>query len=727
MKNKKLQKNIFALILPIIFFVIVKTNNAQPGWYYQIGSGISDIFFVNEFIGYAAGHGHAIYKTQDGGDTWEGLNTNIDYNENSAYGGGSIFFINNQTGWYVGQQNLILKTGNGGSSWTKLNSGLSLLPNQYVHFKNLYFTDSNNGWVVGYSGSTSGGNVQGVILKTTNGGMDWTSQIFGNSLLSVTFTSSQKGWVVGNGGLIFVTTDGGNNWSNQSSGTSNLLYDVAFKNDVSGIIVGIATVLVTTNGGINWTAKNITSSSLYSVAYLESGICFAVGGGKLYKSSDNGDNWSIQNDSLPWGTDRVFFSSSSKGWYSSSQGEDPGIGKTTDGGASWVKKTANREIQKLFLLKDPLRIWGFQWKGILYSPNGLRWRFVENNLISNMKDIFFKDENNGWIVGGYNFTNNMIRTTDGGNTWALQNNNAVQNFNSIFFVDTSFGWAAGTNGTVIQTLDGGQTWGLQSTPTTAHLRSISFANRLVGYTGGRGTYGSHWGKNVILKTYNSGLLWNVIYQDSLSQEISKVFCLDENTIFFSASQKIYKSVDGGLSWNIIFNKDGTYINDFNFPDGLNGWVISGSFLYKSIDGGATWRESAHSHSGSFYTSFVFLNAVRAWTSTGTSILYTDNGGISFLERLPDVDSNAENFLLFQNYPNPFNPATTIKYQIPISGIVTLKVYDILGNEVASLVNEYKSPGSYEVNWNAIGYSSGIYFYKLCAGHFSSTNKFILMK
>ncbi|MBZ0200795.1 MAG: T9SS type A sorting domain-containing protein [Ignavibacteriaceae bacterium] len=91
-----------------------------------------------------------------------------------------------------------------------------------------------------------------------------------------------------------------------------------------------------------------------------------------------------------------------------------------------------------------------------------------------------------------------------------------------------------------------------------------------------------------------------------------------------------------------------------------------------------------------------------------------------------------NFSLYQNYTNPFNSTTTIKYSIPSiinqqSSIINLKVYDVLGNEIATLVNEDKSPGSYEVTFNAKYLSSGIYFYKITTGGFSSTKKMILLR
>ncbi len=95
------------------------------------------------------------------------------------------------------------------------------------------------------------------------------------------------------------------------------------------------------------------------------------------------------------------------------------------------------------------------------------------------------------------------------------------------------------------------------------------------------------------------------------------------------------------------------------------------------------------------------------------------------------DSRGENipeqFNLSQNYPNPFNPSTKINYQISTAGIVSLKVYDVLGKEVATLVNEEKPVGSYEVNFNASRLSSGMYLYRLKAGNFVETKKMILLK
>lgn len=95
--------------------------------------------------------------------------------------------------------------------------------------------------------------------------------------------------------------------------------------------------------------------------------------------------------------------------------------------------------------------------------------------------------------------------------------------------------------------------------------------------------------------------------------------------------------------------------------------------------------------------------------------------------IEEVETIPTEFALYQNYPNPFNPGTLIKYHVPEKSFVSLKVYDLLGEELATLVNEEKSAGSYDVNFDAGQLSSGFYIYTIKAGNFTSTKKMILMK
>ena len=92
-----------------------------------------------------------------------------------------------------------------------------------------------------------------------------------------------------------------------------------------------------------------------------------------------------------------------------------------------------------------------------------------------------------------------------------------------------------------------------------------------------------------------------------------------------------------------------------------------------------------------------------------------------------VDNTLVNFNILQNYPNPFNPSTKIRYSVPQSLNVVIKVFDILGNEIETLINEEKQARTYEITWNAIDLPSGVYFYQLRAGNFVETKKMLLLK
>ncbi len=112
-------------------------------------------------------------------------------------------------------------------------------------------------------------------------------------------------------------------------------------------------------------------------------------------------------------------------------------------------------------------------------------------------------------------------------------------------------------------------------------------------------------------------------------------------------------------------------------------------------------------------------------------IYIDDVKITSFENPTSVENNdnlvVDNYQLYQNYPNPFNPSTTITYQIPFDGIVTLKVTDILGKEVAILVNEFKNKGLYNINFDASNLSSGVYIYSLTCNNFSKARKMIVIK
>jgi hypothetical protein len=127
----------------------------------------------------------------------------------------------------------------------------------------------------------------------------------------------------------------------------------------------------------------------------------------------------------------------------------------------------------------------------------------------------------------------------------------------------------------------------------------------------------------------------------------------------------------------------------------------------------------------------YLNSITVAKqyAANTIAYYNANFPKSILTGVGDLPQVVNNFNLYQNYPNPFNPSTRIKYSVSTSSLVSMKIYNILGKEVAVLLNEQKNPGEYEITFNSSKYNlaSGVYFYKLTAGGFTSVKKMMLLK
>jgi hypothetical protein len=212
-------------------------------------------------------------------------------------------------------------------------------------------------------------------------------------------------------------------------------------------------------------------------------------------------------------------------------------------------------------------------------------------------------------------------------------------------------------------------------------------------------------------------LETIILQDTIAE---KVFVT--NNVQISAADSIH-----------IAEKDRNELVFKNYGDGMS---YDLNVRYASASGGTNFlhmsiqmaQNSAH-------------QIEPVWTDLGNEpvTIFIDLGNDGTIDDTIFVKNQATNmedegsllspdsYNLAQNFPNPFNPTTSIRYSIPKRSNVTLKVYDILGNEVANLVNEEKDQGVYTVNFNAIGLSSGIYFYTLRAEGFIQTKKMLLLK
>jgi hypothetical protein len=185
---------------------------------------------------------------------------------------------------------------------------------------------------------------------------------------------------------------------------------------------------------------------------------------------------------------------------------------------------------------------------------------------------------------------------------------------------------------------------------------------------------------------------------------------------------VLKSNDGGETWsNISPGISTNFRSAINASDKIHVVGLGGSILL-TADGGANWFAQDSPTSNDLNDIVEIDNGdLVAVGAGGTILVYSELTGVE------NTKNNPAAFSVAQNYPNPFNPSTRIRYSIPHSSSVSIKVYDLIGNEIQTLVNEEKPGGSYEITWNAYDLPSGVYFYQIRAGEFFQTNKMLLLK
>jgi hypothetical protein len=197
--------------------------------------------------------------------------------------------------------------------------------------------------------------------------------------------------------------------------------------------------------------------------------------------------------------------------------------------------------------------------------------------------------------------------------------------------------------------------------------------------------------------------------------------LGPTNIWFDAAGDMLVSDYNGTAVK-RFDSAGTYVSDFltglSNSEGVD-FFPNGNIL---IGNGATSSVKLFDNAGNYIEDFISSGAGNLLTPN--AVVIRENNAVSVSG---SGNSFINNYILEQNYPNPFNPGTIISFSIPNSEFTQLKIYDALGTEINSLVNEYKQSGNYDIEFNAENLPTGIYFYRLISGNYSDTKKMILLK
>jgi photosystem II stability/assembly factor-like uncharacterized protein len=347
----------------------------------------------------------------------------------------------------------------------------------------------------------------------------------------------------------------------------------------------------------------------------------------------------------------------------------------------------------------------------------------------------------------------VLYSKDRGQTWEnLSITSLTQNLYGLNFIDYDYNInkaliiACGESGVVYRSYistDTVWTWEQVNTPTTQRLNSITSWLGLYLVAGDNGTilrstdHGQHWED----KSVGGGNLNRIV--------------IDEFQIFptrawiVGDSGKIYRTTDIGVTWELKNSGTAENLYDLSFRTSYEGVAVGAKGVVKyTTDAGSSWNDDPELSS---ITKRDIISIAGVDTVTATAITMnnysrnkkikksqgTDTTFIITVSSEPFVNVHYEEnsipsqFILEQNYPNPFNPSTKISWQLPEGSNVKLKVFDLLGREVATLVDEYRQAGSYDVEFNQASSiknpASGVYYYQLKAGNLIETKKMILLK
>lgn len=653
-----------------------------------------NFLFVDENIGFFIFKTNEIYKTVDGGVNWE-LQSNLTGNMIEYTKDGVLFLFDRY----------IYKSYDKGKTWIKLPAS-----NNYFDYGDpidLVALDSLNIWVIKKQEyNTFPPQPTTINCYTTDGGYTWNK--FNENIIT-SFRLDYLAIMFNEDGIGFISGE----------------YLSAQANKI------IPFILKTSDNGRTWNFNYMIENSISDIFYQNGEWLFfpAYKSGYYLSTDDLNSAPSLYNSNKYY--DRKFYHSSQEllytiSWnsFSINTGSFENINDYNIQFNSmpdfWFKY--DHQTNSAFVYKsNESSQFLFENEKSDYTPINLDWRFLSNGLLQFHSKTFYTINNNQLLSAG-NYGRAPLEITPLYTNSLTTPKYTVYDDNSFFVVSPTNLYYYFKDDYLKQF----------SSPFMKEIKITS----LVQYDNDKLlAVGNYFEAPGFLRTEDGAKTWSFIESDYSFSTIQK---FNDSTLLATNGSNIYSSTDFGITWNSIYKEVyESYILDFNIYNDST-LLLSTSQGIKVFDmnsGEIKSEFKVHPYFKSFKEVYLINEKLIIGKTQDQYFVKVTDFNLELPEKSfnnssnqnPVNETNAISNLLSQNYPNPFNPITNINYYVMDNEFVSLKVYDVLGNEIAVLVNEMKSKGNYQAAFDGSNLPSGLYIYKLNVGSYSQVKKMMLLK
>jgi len=699
------------------------TYNSGSSWILQNTGTTSNLNSIKSIVALiiAVGNDGAVMKSTNNGNNWNRIECETNVNLNYVILNSLDNFI------AAGDNGLILKSTNGGSNWMNINSGTT---------SDLNFISSSD--------LISGNN--GVVLKSTDGGNSWNSMTTGTTLnLKSICQNSGLAWAVGENGIIIKSYDHGSSWIQQNSGTTEDLNAVEFIYQNSGWASGNSGLILKHNQDRIIDAFKQLDANQIRTWFRNNGSC-----NRDPQTGNGGFEWPINSG--------LYARYTSGLWLGCIIGNDT-ITSASEYSSDYTNGYINNNGFPMGQSDSSYRIYKI-FKGDSTSSDYLSWPVNQGAYVNSSGRPFFLGTQTMFYVyidsyshfsgqtGSVPLKAQVLQTN-----WAYNHPGYLENviFTEFRVINRSTNiW----NNFYLGIWNDDDAYIDNGRVATDTLRNLGYSYNADNSDPQYGAAPPAVGNNILrgLLKYTGNIYDTVKYYNPPGSNnlISKVGYKDLKMTVSNRhnnsspqpgspynSPETYKVLEGkwrdGTQWiNPVTQSPTTFVHSGDPVTGT-GWNQTYMTYKRTLQSTGPVTVNPGDTISVLYAQLIArgtdnINSITKLRETADYIqqIYDENfqSVVSIKNISNEIPAKYE---LYQNYPNPFNPVTHLEFEISNPGFVSLKVYDMLGKEIKTLVNENKTAGRYAVEFDGSNLPSGIYYYKMVAGKFSNTKDMVLLK